>query len=134
MPPRQTIRLSALAALLLAVLPGCGQTPNYEHTYTTRGIVVSLPGEKAYEEFIVHHETIPTYQSINGSVGMNEMAMSFPVPDQSILEGLAVGDKIELVFGERFEPKHRIGVISVKKLPAETELNLSKTTSSDEPR
>jgi|GEM_PF-2005194 len=121
--------LTALTALLLLALMGCEQDPGYEHTYTTRAIVLSLPGEKATQEFIVHHETIPDYQSINGSVGMNEMAMPIPVPDKSALKGIAVGDKIELVFGERFEPDHRMGLISVTKLADDAELNLGgKTT------
>lgn len=115
--------------LLLAIfLPGCGQDPGYEHTYTTRAIVLSLPGEKATQEFIVHHEEIPEYISINGSVGMNEMAMPLPVPDKSLLNGFAVGDKVELVFGERFEPDHVMGVISIVKLDDDTALNLGKTT------
>lgn len=117
--------LPILAALLLATLPGCDRDPNYEHLYTTRGIVITLPGEKAYEEFIIHHETIPDYRSINGSIGMNEMAMPIPVPDRSLLEGIHVGDKVELTFGERFEPDHAMGVTAIKKLPADTELNLA---------
>ena len=116
-----------LAALLLALV-GCDRDPGYEHLYTTRGIVITLPGDKAYEEFIIHHETIPDYISINGSVGMNEMAMPIPVPDRSVLEGIQVGDKIELTFGERFEPDHAMGVTAVKKLPADTELNLASTS------
>lgn len=121
--------LAVLAALLLAIL-GCDRDPGYEHLYTTRGIIVTLPGDKAYEEFIIHHETIPDYISINGSVGMNEMAMPIPVPDRSLLEGINVGDKVELTFGERFEPDHAMGVTAIKKLPADTELNLSSTSPS----
>lgn len=126
-------RIIALAGLLLTFVLGCEQKPGYEHTYTTRGVVMSLPSEKAYDEFIVHHEEIPGYVSINGSIGMNEMAMPIPVPDHSLLKGIAVGDKIELVFGERFEESEdgfttsRMGVISIKKLDATVELNLSKT-------
>lgn len=118
--------LAAFAALLLTALAGCGSDPGYEHTYTVRGVVVALPGEKATEEFMVHHEEIPDYQSINGSVGMREMVMPFPVPDRALLDGISVGDKIALTFGERFEPKQRMGVISIKKLPADTELAFAK--------
>jgi hypothetical protein len=121
--------IPTLTALLLLLLVGCDSGPRYEHTYTTRGVVLSLPGDKVTEEFIIHHETIPDYVSISGSIGMNEMAMPIPVPDKSVFDGISVGDKIELTFGERFEPDHRIGVISATKLPADTELNLSSTTS-----
>lgn len=119
------IRLPLLAAaLLLLGATGCGQDPGYEYTYTVRAIVKSLPGDRATDEFIVHHETIPDYQSINGSVGMNEMMMPIPVPNRLALAGLQVGDKIELTFGERFEPDHRMGLISAKKLPDDTVMNL----------
>ncbi|MEM9348336.1 MAG: family 16 glycoside hydrolase [Planctomycetota bacterium] len=123
--PALFLCLTVLTALQL----GCSQDPGYEHTYTTRAIVLSLPGEKAAQEFIVHHEEIPEYISINGSIGMNEMAMPIPVPDKSLLKGFAVGDKVELVFGERFEPDHTMGLISIKKLSAETEMNLGQTAS-----
>lgn len=118
----------AALLLLLLALVGCDSDPGYQHTYTTRAIVLSLPGERVTQEFIVHHETIPNYQSINGSVGMNEMAMPIPVPDRSLLEGIAVGDKIEFTFGERFEPDHKMGVTAIKKLPADTKLNLSNAS------
>jgi hypothetical protein len=120
---------TALALLLLLATIGCDSDPGYEHTYTTRAIILSLPGDRVTQEFIVHHETIPDYISINGSIGMNEMAMPIPVPDRSVLKGISVGDKVELVFGERFEPEHKMGVISVKKLPADTEMNLGSSSS-----
>lgn len=118
----------ALALLMLACC-GCDSDPGYLHTYTTRAVILSLPGDRATQEFIVHHEEIPEYISIHGKRGMQEMAMPIPVPDESLLQGFAVGDKVELVFGERFEPDHRMGLISVTKLPADTELNLSGRSS-----
>lgn len=128
---RTSVLLTVFTALLLC-LAGCGEAP-YEHTYTTRAIVKSLPGDKATQEFIVHHETIPDYVSRNGSIGMNEMVMPLPVPDRSVLEGIAIGDKVEVVFGESFKNEDRMGVISVKKLPADELLNLSTTTPSTKP-
>lgn len=121
--------LAALPLLVTSLLPGCADDPGYEHVYTTRGVVVTLPGGAAYNEFMVHHEQIPDYVSISGSLGMNEMVMPFPVPDKSVLDGLAVGDKIELTFGEVFKPRHEMGVISIKKLPADTVMSLSQTES-----
>ncbi|MGB0716660.1 MAG: hypothetical protein ACPGXK_12325 [Phycisphaerae bacterium] len=119
---------TSLAFALFLVLVGCGADPGYQHTYTTRAIILSLPGERVTQEFIVHHEEIPEYRSINGSIGMNEMAMPIPVPDSSLLEGFSVGDKVELTFGERFEPDHTMGLIAIEKLPPDTALNLSGTS------
>lgn len=133
MPLSRITRIFALAALLLASSSACDSEPGYQYTYTTRAVVLSLPGERVTQEFIVHHETIPDYRSINGSIGMNEMAMPIPVPDTSVLEGVAIGDKVEIVFGERFEPYHAMGVISITKLPADTALTLGQTTPGSEP-
>lgn len=126
---RFSIFLLFLLAGPLLSLPGCSRGIAYEHVYTVRGIVITLPGEKATEEFIVHHEELPEYISINGSKGMREMAMPIPVPDRSVLEGIKVGDKVELVFGENLRGNRGMGVISIKKLPADTALNLSTTRS-----
>lgn len=135
MPKPTAPLLVCLLVFFSLKLSGCGEAdPGYEHTYTTRGVVLSLPGGSATQEFIVHHEAIPEYQSINGSVGMNEMAMPIPVPDRSVLDGIRVGDKVELTFGERFEPDHRMGVISVEKLPGDTALNLNATTAGAKPQ
>ena len=125
-----TIRPAALALLLLLAVLGCDSDPGYQHTYTTRAIILSLPGDRVTQEFIVHHEDIPDYVSINGSIGMNEMAMPIPVPDKSLLEGFTVGDKVELIFGERFEPDHKMGLIQIVKLADDVPLNLGKTSSS----
>lgn len=118
-----------LLALLLTTL-GCGEkNESYQHTYTTRGIVIALPGEKAYEEFMVRHEPIPDYVSVNGSIGMESMTMPFPLNDRTLIAGIAVGDKIEMTYGETFEPAFKAGVISIRKLPDDTQLNFSSTPS-----
>ena len=125
---------TVFALLLMLTAIGCDSDPGYEHTYTTRAIVLSLPGDRVTQEFIVHHEEIPDYRSINGSVGMNEMAMPIPVPDRSVLEGISVGDKVELTFGEHFKPDHKMGLISIKKLPGDTAMNLGETTPGASPQ
>lgn len=114
------------AALLLVVLVGCDGDPGFQYTYTTRGIVINLPGDMAYEELMVHHEAIPDYVSLSGSIGMDSMTMPFPLKDISLLDGISIGDKIEITYGETLEPKFKSGVISITKLPAETELNFDK--------
>jgi len=135
MPKPTAPLLACLLAFLIQASPGCGEAePAYQHTYTTRGVIVAMPGEKAYEEFIVRHEPIPDYVSMNGSIGMASMAMPFPLKDRSLVAGLAVGDKIEITYGETFEPDFDAGVISIKKLPADTALNLNATAAGAKPQ
>lgn len=115
-----------LATALLLSITGCDAPPNYEHTYTVRGVVTALPGDTPMGEFRVHHEPIPDYISINGTIGMREMDMAFAVPDREVLDGLKLGDKVEVTFGENIERNRDTGVISIKKLAPDVELNLSK--------
>eukprot|EP00752_Nemacystus_decipiens_P016084 g14380.t1 len=113
---------------------GCDRQPTYQHVYTTRGVIIALPGEKAYQDFLVHHERIPDYVSINGTIGMNEMVMPFPAGDRSMLEGLAVGDKVEITYGETHEPQFSTGLIAITKLPDDTEMDLSVVVPGTQPR
>jgi Cu/Ag efflux protein CusF len=94
--------------------------------YVVRGRVVSLPDpSNPSAEFRVHHEPIPDFKAPDGRVvGMNEMEMPFPVSDPTLLEGIAVGDAVELTFADWYKPMRTYKVTKVVKLPADTELNL----------
>lgn len=94
--------------------------------YVVRGRVVMLPDPaNPTAEFRVHHEPIPTFKAPDGRVvGMNEMEMPFPVSDPKLLEGVAVGDIVEITFADWYKPMRTYKVTKVVKLPAETELNL----------
>jgi hypothetical protein len=60
---------------------------------------------------------------------MNTMTMPFPVAAELSLEGIAIGDKVELTFEVRFDTEKDSPVsyeaTEVVKLPAETELDFS---------
>jgi hypothetical protein len=98
-------------------------------TYTVRGIVSALPdpARKGSPDLQLHHEAIPGFKDKDGTVvGMNSMPMPFPLADGVTLEGIALGDKLEVTFlvDWSLAPAHR--VTAWKKLPPETELSLRK--------
>lgn len=72
--------------------------------YTVRGRVTQLPGgpEHPAREFMVRHEAIPEFrQSLTPGderLGMMSMAMAFPLGEGVSVEGLSVGDPIEMMF------------------------------------
>lgn len=129
--------LAVMAALAASVAcAGCakkrGPAPDVTKVvYTVRGRIVDLPTPgKPASEFRVAHEAIPDFRASlpDGPLGMRAMVMPFtPGPGVS-LDGLAVGEKIEL----RFEVDYaKAGgalrdsrVIGLRKLPAETALDV----------
>lgn len=100
--------------------------PAPDATYTVRGKIVMLPDPaNPTTEFRVHHEPIPTFKTPDGKVvGMGEMEMPFPVSDPALLQGLAVGDAVEITFADWYKPIRSYKVTSITKLPADTTLNL----------
>lgn len=103
-------------------------------TYTVRGRVVQLlDPAKATSEFMVHHEPIPNFADETGRVvGMAEMTMPFTPGPPVRMDGLAVGDAVEIKWvvwtrppsGEGSRPSLDALAMKVTKLPAETKLNL----------
>jgi len=138
-----------IAALLLALLPGCGDgSPDSEQSvapssnaqadtlveYTVRGRISQLPGgpEHPAREFMVQHEEIPEfrYSMAPGDerIGMRAMTMAFPVGEGVSLEGLGVGDPIEMMFEAAYDGESgRLKGYSVRRLtplPPGTTLDL----------
>jgi Cu/Ag efflux protein CusF len=151
-PRRRCVRaiaapFAALAlSLSVAALAGCSEreepeaqsapaAPDASETirvdqYVVRGEVVRLPDpSNPAAEFMVRHEAIPHYRSSGSKQGMNTMTMPFPVAAELSLEGIAIGDKVELTFEVRFDTEKDSPVsyeaTEVVKLPAETELDFS---------
>jgi Cu/Ag efflux protein CusF len=133
-PPGAVGSLVALA--LLCAVEGCrgaGGTSDAQaqavRRYTVRGEVVRLP-EKPGGDLMLRHEPIDDFVDGSGIVvGMDSMVMPFQVAADASLEGLAVGDKTEVVLevdwahgGYRLE--------RVKKLPPETQLRFGKARAS----
>ncbi|MGE3109995.1 MAG: copper-binding protein [Phycisphaerales bacterium] len=102
--------------------PAAGATP--DAVYVVRGQIVELPDPaKPASEFRVHHEAIDTFADSTGKVvGMGAMTMPFPLKDKSLLEGLQVGDVVQMTFEDFYKPRRRYFVTKIEKLPADTAL------------
>jgi Cu/Ag efflux protein CusF len=92
--------------------------------YVVRGEVVSLPGrDDPTRGFYVRHEAIDDFKGGDGAVlGMDAMTMRFPVDDPAVLEGIEVGDKVELTYEVNWHGEPMQRATRVLELPADTEL------------
>lgn len=108
-----------------------GTTPqgDVEQTYTTRGVIMALPGPNRAKQYLqIHHEEIPEFVGRSGSVvGMKEMIMDFPdVASGEVVRGLKVGDAVRFTFEVRWKGTPRTLVTKIEKLATEEKLNLSE--------
>lgn len=107
----------SLLVLWLLLLPasltsaGCGDddgpsTPP-DGSYDVAGVVESLPRDGAdRREMTVAHEEIPDFVGRDGQeVGMEAMTMQFVVAQDVDLEGVAVGDGVDLTFEVRWNDR-----------------------------
>lgn len=96
------------------LIAGCGRSetnsgapkaPGVEtHAYTVRGIVALLPSdENPAAQFIVRHEPIPHFRGEGGVLGMGAMEMPFPMKEGLSLDGITLGNKIELTFEVEYD-------------------------------
>jgi Cu/Ag efflux protein CusF len=128
--------LSAAVCVALVAGVGCSkrETPSTQTkapsaTYTTRGIVIELPDPaKPTSEFKVYHERIADFVNAKGEkVGMNEMLMPFPLAKTISLDGIAVGDKVELTFDIWWEGRSGSWLTTkLTELPVDTTLELKE--------
>ena len=86
-------------------------------SYSVKGVVKALPGNgRASNEIIVKHEAIPDYRDEAGNiVGMMAMTMPFYLAKTTKIEGIAVGDAVEMAVEQRLKPSFTEEVISIKK-------------------
>lgn len=95
--------------------------PRYR--YTVRGRVKSLPEPgKPMSSFEVHHEAIDNFVRADGKLGMGAMTMDFPLGEGVSLQGLRVGDIVEMVLEVQPRPRMRMKVTKLTTLPPETKL------------
>jgi hypothetical protein len=114
-----------LAVLAVAVAsPGCGKkksTSKERRAYTVRGEVAKLPTPNGGDIYI-HHEAIPDFVNAFGEKsGMKSMSMGFAVEAVPV-EGVAVGDKVEVGFVTDWELEPALRLTALTKLPPDTAL------------
>ena len=125
-----SLRGVALALLLHAAACSGGEKKAPEpgpgaRRYTFRGEIVRLPEAGARKrEILLRHERIPDFVNAQGkTVGMDAMVMPFEVGPGASLDGVQVGDKVEVRLAVDFSgPALRLEL--VKELPPETVLEL----------
>lgn len=129
--PRFTRCFTAFLAST-ALLNGCAEEPAEVDTYRVRGVVTGLPDAgNPTSSLMVHHEAIPTFIGHDGTTApMPEMTMAFPTASGVALDGLQVGDKIQL----RLEVTRGRGfqATEITPLANDLELNLGASDSADD--
>jgi len=90
------------------------------YSLQVRGVVKALPGPGiAANEILVKHEPIPDYRDESGNVvGMMAMTMPFYLAKSVSLDGIAVGDVVEMVVEQRIKPKFSDSVVAIKEIAA----------------
>jgi Cu/Ag efflux protein CusF len=89
------------------------------YSFTVKGVVKRLPQGQAngQRELLVKHEEIPEYRDRSGKVvGMMAMTMPFYLSQTLSLEGVAVGDAVELTVEQRIEPRFNEEVVALRKV------------------
>ncbi len=122
-----------IACILLGIiaLGGCGESKapaegdDLIQRYIVRGRVVAVKDEG--KALSIHHEAIPQFVHVTGKAdGMEEMVMDFTFGEGVTAEGVAVGDPVSFTMAVRWKPKASYWIENIKKLPPNTELNLTE--------
>ncbi|MEL7060224.1 MAG: copper-binding protein [Acidobacteriota bacterium] len=127
---------STVVALALSMLAGCGGPATEDDAdadvavYDMRAIVRQLPdASRPGSEFLVHHEPVPTFVDSEGNeVGMDSMVMGFPLADRSMLDGIEIGDRVELRLEVAWEGSPPIAITRLEELPDGTRLSFESAT------
>ena len=124
--PPITSLLAAVSLALVVLLAGaCKDDAVPPAEYTARGIVEDLPAAGSGDTIFIQHEAIPTFVHRDGKGrGMDAMTMPFGVAPDLDLAGIAKGDKVEFTIGVDWARHPAARVESVRKLPADTALEL----------
>ena len=116
-------RIASILVLLVWVLLGISAVvADQGYSFTVKGVIKALPGNgRAANEILVKHEPIPNYRDEAGNVvGMMAMTMPFYLADVKTLEGLAVGDSVEMLIEQHLKPKFSENVVSIKRVSSAT--------------
>lgn len=85
-------------------------------TYQVTGTVRAMPGNgRAPNELLVKHDPIPQYRDRGGNiVGMKAMTMPFYLAEGVSLEGIELGDAVEMKVQQQLKPTFSEKVIEVR--------------------
>lgn len=128
-PLRRSLFGSPCLVALLCLpmtLAACGETtpPPPPDVYTSRGVIRQLPANGAAKpEIFIQHEEIAEFRDQNGDVvGMESMAMPFPIDASATWNDLRVGDKIAFTFEMQWHGGHPLRLTEWQILSADTRL------------
>lgn len=94
--------------------------------YTVRAEVVKLPEAGGPRQVSLRHEAIDDFANAEGAVvGMNAMVMPFDLAPELSLDGVAVGDKVEVTFAVDWS-RPSMQVERLARLPPDTALTFGK--------
>lgn len=119
--------LAPLAVGCSAILPACDRAPAVVPgpTHTVRAKVVGLPAEgDPSSAFTLFHEDINEWLRPDGTKGMHAMMMPFPLAKGVALDGILVGDKVEVSVRQYKTGPIPYEVLAIRKLPSDTALTL----------
>jgi len=108
----------AFVFMVSVLLGGIAAAADQGYSYTVKGVIKALPGNgRAVNEILVKHEPIPNYRDEAGNVvGMMAMTMPFYVADIKTIEGLSLGDAVEMVVEQHLKPNFSENVVSIKRV------------------
>jgi hypothetical protein len=145
MPPADMIRLSSLypalssaLALFAVVTIGCTgeregvrkggeegvDEPARVVTYEVRGEVLAVPDpEDPASRLLIRHEAVDGFEDIDGEVvGMDSMAMPFPLAPEASVDAIAPGDKVRFTLEVSWEGDPPYRITALEPLAPDTEL------------
>ncbi len=104
------------------VFAACGKTPPPPDVYTSRGVIRQLPSPGAHKpEIFIQHEAIAEFRDQDGKVvGMESMAMPFPIDPATAWDDLQVGDKVAFTFEVQWHQGHPLRLTQWQTLSSNT--------------
>jgi hypothetical protein len=110
--------LKSGVAILLMALSATIAYADEAYTFKVKGVVRGLPGQGlAKDEILVKHQEIPEYRDESGKVvGMMAMTMPFYLAPGLALDGIALGDRVELQVEQHLKPEFSEKVVEIKKV------------------
>lgn len=98
-------------------------------TYVVKGIVKMLPPAAQpgnNKTIVVLHQAVPKFKDKDGQeVGMMAMPMPFTLAKGVDMTGIDVGSKVEFTFGVFWKAPTPTRILSIKKLPDDTEIQFN---------